>query len=263
MVTKSQLNEVKAVLKGLDLTEPEANTYLQCLQIGPSTVQEIAESLSLHRVTAHSVVERLLAKGFLFESRRQKRRIIIAEDPEVVHKVFHRKMFELTSLQLKLDRFAEHLRSAQKVQGTKPSVRFYEGAPGFKRMLEETLDARDEVLVFTYVELFSTLVDPDYLEGYFQRRSDKGIHTRLIFPPCRFADRVLQQAARFKIRVRLLPRELTWRSGIFSWNDSIAIKSFTEGKLTTTIIDNPDIAYFYRSIIYELCWAQAKRPESR
>jgi len=50
---------------------------------------------------------------------------------------------------------------------------------------------------------------------------------------------------------------MQWQSGIFSWNDSIAIMSYTKQKITCTIIENRDIAHFYRTIIFELCWREA------
>ena len=58
--------------------------------------------------------------------------------------------------------------------------------------------------------------------------------------------------------IRFLPAGVQWKSGIFSWNDVIAIQSFTEGKVTCTVIRNEDIAHFYRSVVYELCWSQAQ-----
>ncbi len=57
--------------------------------------------------------------------------------------------------------------------------------------------------------------------------------------------------------IKILPPDLHWKSGIFSWNDTIAIQSFTESKFTCTMIENKDIAYFYRQVIFELIWQQA------
>jgi hypothetical protein len=124
-------------------------------------------------------------------------------------------------------------------------------------MLEETLMARGELLVFSYVDLFSKLVGPDYLAHYFELRGKKGVHSRLLFPPCPFVDRVLPTQKRDLAQIRTLPKTITWKSGIFSWNDCLALLSFTEQKLTCTIIENPDIAHFFRTVIFEMCWRQA------
>ena len=60
-----------------------------------------------------------------------------------------------------------------------------------------------------------------------------------------------------------MPEDMEWKAGIFSWNDSIAIQSFTEGKFTCTIIENKDIAHFYQKILFELSWKQAQIFESK
>jgi len=125
-------------------------------------------------------------------------------------------------------------------------------------MLEETLNAQGEVLVFTYVDLFSKLLNSSYLEKYYARRAAKNIHTRLIFPLAEFGKKTNAKANQYKMQIRFLPPDIAWKSGIFSWNNVIAIQSFTEGKVTCTMIENEDIAHFYRHVIYELCWKQAK-----
>ena len=258
MLTQTELAQITNQFEKLDCGEKEVQVYLDCLQFGASTVQEIAKRLGFNRVTAHDVVEKLVSKGLLAETRKGKRRLLVSESPTSISRLIEQKENELRVLRDNLQSIIPLLERFETTERSAPSVRFYEGVDGFKRMLEETLAAQGEVLVFTYVSLFSQLLDPEYLTLYFQRRADKGIHTRLIFPPCDFADRVNRKASKYKISIRLLPPELEWHSGIFSWNNCLAIKSFTHKKLTCTILENKDIAYFYRNIVYELAWGQAK-----
>lgn len=258
MLTPADHQRLVNHLKSFDLNPQETDIYLECLKIGAVSVQELARRLRQNRVTVHSRIEQLIKKGLLVETRRKKKRLIMAEDPDVLYKIVQKKKNELNLLESNLDQVVKLLNSVQIVDAHIPSVKFYEGVEGFKRMLEETLTAKDGVRVFTYVDLFSRLVDPDYLEDYFRRRSAKGIHTKLIFPPCDFANRVNRKAKEYKIEIRLLPPELTWKSGFFSWNDCVSLKSFTEGRLTCTIIENKDIADFIRNIVFELIWQMAK-----
>lgn len=247
-----------AQLKRFNCSENEAGLYLYSLSTGPETIQKLAKGLGRNRTTVYGEVEQLLKKGLLYETRKDKKRFVGAENPNVLYSLLQQQENELSSLKNNIS-YAVELLSAIKPSDTRvPTVRLYEGVDGFKKMLEETLSAKGEVLVFTYVKLFSELLDPDYLERYFQRRSAKNIHTRLIFPPCDFANRVNAKSDAYKIQVRLVPEDIEWKAGIFSWNDTIAIQSFTEGKLTCTVIENKDIAHFYRKIIFELIWKQTK-----
>lgn len=254
----TDVRRIIAQLEQFGCNEREAKIYVRLLAMGPSSVQEIAKQVKGHRVTVYSATEQLVKKGLLYETKRGRRRLLAAEPPDVLYHIVQQREHELHVLKSNLDHVVGLLKPMQTHDTSLPAVKLYEGVDGFKKMLEETLSARGEVLVFTYVDLFSRLIDPDYLEHYFERRAKKGIRTRLIFPPCTFAQRVNKRAAAYKIQVRLLPPELVWKSGIFLWNDCVAIQAFTEGKLSCTIIENKDIAHFYRRIIFELVWGLAR-----
>ncbi|HCI03359.1 MAG: helix-turn-helix domain-containing protein [Candidatus Peribacteraceae bacterium] len=256
---KEELQRINYLFKQFECSESETKIYIQLLKLGPVSVQELAKSLKRNRVTVHSSVERLVDKGFLYETRAGKKRLIGAENPSSLHHLLQKKENDLTLMKANMDFVTQALSSLVEQSRSVPTVKLYEGVDGFKRMLEDSLNnKKGRVYVFTYVDLFSSLIDPDYLENYFVRRAKKNITTRLIFPPCPFAERVNAKAKQYKIQVRLLPPDLIWKSGIFSWDNTIAIMSYTEGKLTCTFIDNEDIAHFYQDVVFELCWQQAK-----
>lgn len=258
MLTKTDLSRIIAQLKEFGCSQTEALTYIQSLKTGAASVQEISRKMNLNRVTVHSAIEQLLKKGLLFESRQGKKRLIAPESPEVFHRLIQTKYENLKVMEVNLDYVTKILNSIESENKSIPSVKFYEEVDGFKKMLEETLTSKNGVRVFTYVDLFSRLLKPQYLENYFARRATKGIYTKLIFPPCDFANRVNKKAKEYKIEVRILPPEIKWKSGFFNWNDNVALMSYTESKLTCTIIKNEDIAYFFRHIIFDLIWNQAK-----
>lgn len=257
LLSKFEIHRVTEQLKSLGCTAREAQIYMQCLRIGPASVQEIARQLKQNRITIHSAVEQLIEKELLFETRRGKRRLIVADEPVALFRLLQKKEDEIKKARENLKYLTPLLASLQSVDQSAPTARFYEGPSGFKRMLEETLCTRGEVLVFSYVDLFSKLVGAEYLERHFKQRAAKGIHARLIFPQCPIAERLNSKARELEIQIRFLPKTFVWQSGIFSWNDCIALTSYTEQKLTCTIIENRDIAHFYRTIIFEMCWNQA------
>ena len=247
-----------AQLKHFNCSENEVNLYMSSLSLGPETIQKLAKVIGRNRTTVYSEVEQLLKKGLLFETRKNKKRYIGAENPSVLYSLLQQRENELSVLKNNISYAVDLLNTIRPASAGVPIVKLYEGVDGFKKMLEETLSAKSEILVFTYVKLFSELLDPDYLEKYFKRRSEKDIHTRLIFPPCDFANRVNAKSDEYKIQVRLVPEGVEWKAGIFCWNDCVAIQSFTEGKLTCTVIENKDIVHFYKKIVFELIWGQTK-----
>ena len=258
MLTNADISRVSSLLKQLDCNERESETYLYCLGLGPASVQQIARGLKQNRLTIHSVIEQLIEKGFLYESRKGKRRLIVAKQPDVLLDIIQRKQNELGLMMANAEHIVPLLNLIHPKGESVPAVKFYENTDGLKTMLEETLTAKGEVLVFSNVQLLANLLDPVYLEVYLRRRAAKNIYTRLIFPPCDFANRVSPKAEQYKMEIRLVPESYYWKSGIFLWNDSLALLSYTKEKITCTIVDNADIAELFRSVMFDLCWKQAK-----
>lgn len=258
MLSLTQRADIQKILSLFECNQRESGIYLKLLELGPSSIQEVAKALRYNRVTVHSAVEQLVAKGFLFETRRGKRRLVGTEDPAVLHNLVARKESDLSVLKGNVGELIRLLSSIRRPDSSAPSVKFYEGKDGFKRMLEETLEAHDEVLVITYVDLFAHILTPSYLENYLRRRAGKGIRTKLIYPPSEFGQRVGKKANDYKITLRTLSPEFIWRAGVFSWNDSLGIQSLTENRLTCTIIENRDIAHFWRNVVFPLLWRSAR-----
>lgn len=257
MLTRTDIGRIHEQLRFFGANARESGIYMKCLQLGPSTVQQLASAMRMNRVTVHSAVGEMLEKGLLFETRKGKRRLLVAEEPVSLLRLLAHKEEEVSRVRGSMEHIMRLLTSLQSTDQSVPTVKLYEGAEGFKKMLEETLSARGEILVFSYVPLFSELVGVQYLEDYFRRRASREIHTRLLFPPCDFACKVAARSREYRIQVRTLSPQYSWQAGVFSWNDCLALMSYTERQLTCTIIENRDLAHFFRLVMFELCWSQA------
>ncbi|MBT6068172.1 hypothetical protein HOG48_00275 [Candidatus Peregrinibacteria bacterium] len=254
MISSADLNRIGVQFKMFGCADRETQIYIQALKMGACSVQDIAKKLKQNRVTVHSAIESLIEKGFLTGTRKGKKRLIVAEEPDVLYQLIQRKKNEISLIESNVDYAVKLLQSMRSEEVGKPSVKFYEGVEGFKKMLEESLSSKGEMLVFSNVEMLAELVDSDYLENYFGRRAGKGINTRLIFPDCKFAKKVNENSKKYKIEIRLLSGSVKWSSAFFLWNNTVAFLSYTEGRLTTTFIENPDIAYFVRTILFDRIW---------
>ena len=138
-----------AQLKHFGCNEHEAELYMYSLSIGPETIQKLAKGIKRNRTTVYSEVEQLLKKGLLFETRKEKKRYIGAEQPAVLYSLLQQRENELAVLKKNINYAVELLGSIKTPDSGVPTVKLYEGVDGFKKMLEETLSAKGEVLVFT------------------------------------------------------------------------------------------------------------------
>lgn len=217
-------------------------------------MQQIADRLSLNRVTVHSAVEQLLEKGLLTESREGKRRRLLAEPPELLHQILDRKEKQIASTRLEVEKLLTLLPTVPRQVIGDPEIRLYRGVDGLKKLLEETLEARDIVRVFIDIEQFVSLLSAEFLVDYYARRSALGIRSRLIWPDCLFARKIQKRQPDWNMEVRVSPNFQSARAGIFTWNNKVGIKSLADDRLTVTIIESKEISAFYRNVIFDQLW---------
>jgi sugar-specific transcriptional regulator TrmB len=259
MLTKSEQKFIQTQLTNLGCKDLEISVYLCSLESGASSIQALASALSQNRVTVHSSANRLIEKGLLFESFHGKKRLLIAENPGTLRNLIKIKEQELEQSKGNLDYAINLLQKLQASTSTKTKVEHYEGTLGLKKMIELSLSAKGEFLGIVDVERFAGALGSDYLENFFKKRSEKGIKSRLIWPEKGdFYKRTLPKAKDYKVQIKLLAFKNDWRSALFSWNNNIAMCSFSPKTISCTIIQADDISYFFREVLFEVIWNTAR-----
>ncbi len=229
--------------------------------MGTASVQEIAQRLNSNRITVHSTIEQLIKKGLLFETRKGKKRFIVAEAPDVLHRILQRKSNELKLIENDLDSITKLLNSIQSNDRDFSNVRLYEGVDGFMKVLEETIRAKNELCVLTCGEFFAEDITQNYLRDYYKRLAENGVHSRIICSPGEYASIFQADQVKYKLQLRLLRLSSQCKAGFYLWDDNIMLKSFKDDRIVCTIIKNRDMAFFFRTIIFDLLW-NAARPQA-
>ncbi len=252
------------LLTSLGCGAREASVYLDLLKSGASSIQDISKRLGENRITIHSATSQLLNRGLAFETKKNKRRLIVAEEPDSLFRILENKELELEDSKSKLGYAVGMLRRTYRVDQNRPTVSFYENVEGFKKMLEMTLSAKGEFLSIIDILRFVDYLTPEYLENFFIRRAELGIHSRLIFPAAssNFVQNIAKNQSKYKISIKTLSTTYDWCSGFISWNNCISMKSFSSGQVTCTIIQNDEISSFYRGVVFESLWNAARAIKS-
>lgn len=245
-----------AFLKNFGCNNREAGVYIEALKAGITSIQELSRKLKRNRITVHYTVQQLIKKGFLFETRKGTKRLIAAEKPEVLSRMIEHRYNELKSMENQLGYVTKLLNSLEANKNEVTMVKVYDDIEGFKKMLEQSLEAKTEILVFTNM-IFSRILGEDYVINYYERRAAHNIHTRVIYPPGPFATRINAKKNEYKIEVRTLPQDERSESGFYLWDNTLALQSLHEGKRCCTLIENRYITHFFRSNIFNHFWEEA------
>ncbi len=141
---KDDKSRIYSFLERFDLSEIEIELYLGLLEMGPTTVLELARHTGNKRTTVHVNVESLIQKGLIAQTKKGVRRRIFAEGPEKLAYLLEERKLRLERLEDKLptimteiSKLSESTDSSDKVD-----VRYYEGKKRLSMLYDDVVKAK-------------------------------------------------------------------------------------------------------------------------
>ncbi|OGL71442.1 hypothetical protein A3B32_01840 [Candidatus Uhrbacteria bacterium RIFCSPLOWO2_01_FULL_53_9] len=236
------------LLRDLGLQDSEARVYFAAIELGPSSVQEIAKRAELSRTATYTAIEQLEARRVFQSDKRGKKTVYLAEQPE--HLLAHlrsqvRRMQEKAEI---MEASMEEIRLAS--GGEKPIVRFYEGLD-VVRVLAEEVQKKDptewrEMVNLEDVYKMASIEETTVLRTALmaRQRNVRILHHGSIRKRLEW-----QQYRRIK-------GEKEIHGDILIYADTVALVTMRR-KVVMAIIENKDIADTM-SQMFDLAWANAK-----
>ena len=176
------ITDIKKKLVDSGLNERQASVYAAALLLGAGTVQHIAEQSGVKRATTYLVIDELIDMGLMYEDRKDKRRLVVAKNPDAIARYLELEESKLERQKENLKNSLDELNSFSRSKSA-PSVRFYSGknvaATVNSYLTRKT--SRNE-LVYSLGDTDETLrTDPEILKKGTERRVKKKIATRVIY----------------------------------------------------------------------------------
>ncbi len=140
-------------LKNLGLVEKEAVVYLAALELGSSTIQEIAGKSQISRSTTYEVIESLVKKGLMSSLTKGKKKYFSAEDPERLLSFIDAKEKEFEKRKKELKAVLPELKEVSSLSRQRPRIKFYEGKQGIRRIQEDILRTKNLRTIEEFVPL--------------------------------------------------------------------------------------------------------------
>ncbi len=244
--------------QAVGVDDKEAQLYLAGLQRGGAPASEYAKRTGLNRITAYNTLEDLVRRGYVTIARKARGKCYTPVAPEYV-------ALEARKSTQAFERALPELRSLQGAEHRKPHVRFFEGWEGVRRVYEDTLTTKSELLNFAN----SAVVRkhwPTYDQDYVAERVKRGIELRGIAPDDA-AGRKVHGEDRLRLReIRLVPaKDFDFTNEINIYDHKVAICSFgpstalgasSEQEVFGVIIESKEVAETQRQI-FEMAWRYA------
>lgn len=240
-------NLTKALLQ-LNLTEKEIMSYLVLLQKGALSIQDISHSTGINRVTTYAAIEELKQKGLVAESRKGKRKLFVAEDPESLENIIIEKRERLKREHESLENVILPMLKAMNIrQENKPEIKFFEGIDGISKLYDEYMPRFGEVIncgsFDKALEVYSEKDESEWLS----LMEKKKIFLRMILEDTPL-NRKFAKMAGGKSYAKFMPVESKIPSDIAILGTSkTALISYD--KMTVTLIEDESIAQSFKAYL--------------
>lgn len=133
------MNDMKSKLTELGMSDKESNVYLAMLELGPSSVQDIAKKAGVNRATTYVMLESLKRRGLMSSVERGKKMQYTPESPEHLLLSVSQELQAVEDKKARLMAILPQFMALFNSVEDKPKVRFFEGEEGVRACREAQL----------------------------------------------------------------------------------------------------------------------------
>ncbi len=244
-------------LQEIGLGKNQAEIYSLLISGGKKKGSELAKEVGLSRQLTYKVLDELMELGLVEKEKKSgSAGLFLPAHPSKLEELLFKKEAEIKRAQKELGATIDALTSQYNLTAGKPGVQFFEGEEGVRKVLEETLSVKDEI-IYTIVDsqtLEKEIADIDQL--YVQERIKKKIKKKIIMIDSPEARKYLEKNKNNKLtEIKIAPRgEIKNFYAVNQiYNQKVAYITFKNKSLTSSIISDPDI-YKLNRFLFEALW---------
>ncbi|MGB4076563.1 MAG: helix-turn-helix domain-containing protein [Minisyncoccia bacterium] len=239
-------------LEQLGLSKAEAGVYLAAVQNGPLLPKHLAEKSGVKRSSLYEFLPRLIERGLLAETVKGKRTYLVAQD---LQPFLDLKQAHIEAVEEALPQLRALVASA----ATKPQIIFHEGVEGVKRVYQDHLRERKEMLELVGIEKIHQDLQKYITDYYIPERTRRKISLKMLVSGKTVTGPFAVRSNSLELReVRTLSETLLKIPlGLNVYGESVSItlhRSDTE--IVGLIIRSKEISEALRSILMFL-WSSA------
>ncbi len=229
------------ILKGIGLTEPQANTYLKLLELGEASPPELAEELGETRTNMYSILEQLQAKNIALRLDVNKKIVYRPAHPVNISTYVERRRNVILNWEYKLNSIMPGMVKTYFATTEQPAVRHFQGREALEHIYEEIIDDRKELMVIVPNEEHEFMGEA-FIDDFVKARVKKKIKAQILTPKLPGDKPNLRNdKAHFITRYWYKPEQYTAPVEVNIYGDKVAYLSFGN-EVFGTIIHSPQIA---------------------
>jgi len=248
------MKEATQRLLELGLTDKEASIYLAMLELGPSSVQEIALKAGIIRTSAYDLLKELQQRGLVSSVEQGSRVVYTAESPKILQSFLERQGKELEERHRKMAESLPFFMALYNSLPDKPRVRYFEGPEGVIAIREILSAASGECACFTAIDE-SLIEHASHVDEPERQRLAKRMHGKYLIsrkPGCEIPETDLRTW-----EVREIPYEVApFKGEIDIIDDKVGVHVFSKTSSMGFVVESMDLADLFRAL-FAAAWKGA------
>lgn len=238
------------------LTTDQAKIYEVLLKKGVLPASKAALTAGLKRGLGYKVIEQLVALG-LVEKIDKKVALFAPAHPAKIKDLLKKRSEELEITNASLSSTLGLMTSDFNLTSGKPNIQFFEGEDGMKKVLEDSLYSKEEILSYADITAVQKYL-PKVNEWYVAEREKKGISKRVILPDTPEARSLLASYHKEVTNSKVIKSGTTpFQSVMQIYDGKISYITFTKDQLIGIIIENQAV-YEMQKNIFNFTWEKAE-----
>ncbi len=245
--------ELMTGLLAWGLDKKEAKVYLAALELGPTSVLELARRTQFPRTTLYPILDRLKTQGVFRMGKKKTATVFIAEPPARLAEIMHEREGQV-------EKSIHGLELLQETAQGRPGVVFYEGTEGFKRLWKLVLHSgvKEYRLLTSGIGLRDYVKEPYLINRIIEERKKLGIKSLQLIRDGRVAREIIAKDHEELRESRLLPSTVELPATVLIFASQVAFIT-SRHENTMIILASGDVAATYKTL-FDLVWEKATRP---
>jgi len=242
---KKEISEkLKKALLQLNLTEKEIASYITLLEQGALSIQNISRNTGINRVTTYAAIEELKQKGLVSESRKGKRKLFVAENPESLEFLIEKQRHKIRREEdIFHNLILPSLKAIDIKQENRPQIKFFEGLEGIYKVYDEYTLANSDILTCGSYDAVMKVSSWEVEKNYIEELRKRKIFFRGILENTEI-NRKFTEISRGVMHNKFLPKGTRVSSDILVFGSAVALISYE--KKSATLIEDESIAQAIR-----------------
>ena len=233
-------------LKNIGLDEKQTKVYLASLELGTATIQELSDKSGIKRTSIYNFIDFLIEKDLIYKTKQNNKIYFTAENPQALKDLIKEQAS-------KIENILPDLLNLFHVSPLKPSIRYYKGIDGIKKIYEDTLATNQPIYAFTDVESMIPLMGKWLWDWYPNQRVKKNIKIYSIAKEGLLARKAMQRNSIQNREMKII-QNVNFDTEINIYGSKVAMISFQRPYIGV-IIEDISINQTLKSV-WQVVWSK-------